>query len=257
MKRPLPKYIAVFFGLIAAYLLFALAASLLPNKPILRHATRTILHDDLQDDSAFAVARRPHYRMDNYTDALIINQACNGGSSQLLTSMLLIPRVDYGGEQCESLRRFTQGDTSYFTLHYGRYWHGSTFLMRFLLLIGDYVSLRILFYLLSTLLLAWVAVALYRHIGTAAMLLYMLALAMVNVFMMQLSIRLLYRVHHPWQMGLLMFVVGSLTTFFDLLTCPMMTWGLPMCVFLMKQHRTPHCPKPTDRLKTWTLSALL
>ena len=63
--------------------------------------------------------------------------------------------------------------------------------MRFLLLIGDYVSLRILFYLLSTLLLAWVAVALYRHIGTAAMLLYMLALAMVNVFMMQLSIQFL------------------------------------------------------------------
>ena len=232
MKRPLPKYLAVFFGLIAAYLLFALAANLLPNKPILRHAARTIEHNDLQNDFAFAVTCRPQYYMDNFTDALIINQACNGGSSQLLTSMLLIPRVDYGGEQCESLRRFTQGDTSYFTVHYGRYWHGSTFLMRFLLLIGDYVSLRILFYLLSTLLLAWVAVALYRHIGTAAMLLYMLALAMVNVFMMQLSIQFL-------------------------LTCPMMTWGLPMCVFLMKQHRTPHCPKPADRLKTWTLSSLL
>ena len=271
MKRPLPKYLAVFFGLIAAYLLFALAANLLPNKPILRHAARTIEHNDLQNDFAFAVTCRPQYYMDNFTDALIINQACNGGSSQLLTSMLLIPRVDYGGEQCESLRRFTQGDTSYFTVHYGRYWHGSTFLMRFLLLIGDYVSLRILFYLLSTLLLAWVAVALYRHIGTAAMLLYMLALAMVNVFMMQLSIQflpvlvialtaslwVLYRVHHPWQMGLLMFAVGSLTTFFDLLTCPMMTWGLPMCVFLMKQHRSSHCPKPADRLKTWTLSSLL
>ena len=271
MKRTILTYIALFFGLIIGYLLFAFAANLLPNKPILRHAARTIQHNDLQNDSAFAITCRPPYRMDNYTDALIINQACNGGSSQLLTSMLLIPRVDYGGEQCESLRRFTQGDTSYFTVHYGRYWHGSTLLMRFLLLIGDYVSLRILFYLLSTLLLAWVAVALYRHIGAAAMLLYMLALAMVNVFMMQFSIQflpvlvislaaslwVLYRVRAPRQMCMLMFVVGSLTTFFDLLTCPMMTWGLPICVYLMQQHHSTDCPKPVARLKTWTIASLL
>ena len=234
MKRTILTYFAVFFGLIIGYLLFAFAANLLPNKPILRHATRTIQHNDLQTDFAFTVICRPANYMDNFTDALIINQACNGGTDSLLTNMLLVPRSDGGGEQCESLRRLTQGDTSLYTLHYGRYWHGSTFLMRFLLLIGDYISLRILFYLISTLLLAWVAVVLYHRLGTLPMLLYMLALAMVNVYMMQQSIQflpvllislaaslwVLYRVRDPRQMCLLMFIVGSLTTFFDLLTCP-------------------------------------
>lgn len=271
MKRTILTYLALFFGLIIGYLLFAFAANLLPNKPILRHATRTILLNDLQTDYPCAVICRPANNMDNFTDALIINQACNGGTDSLLTNMLLVPRSVSGGEMCQNLKQLTEGDTTLHTIHYGRYWHGSTFLMRFLLLTGDYISLRILFYLISTLLLAWVAVVLYRQLGTLPMLLYMLALAMVNVYMMQLSIQflpvllislaaslwVLYRVRDPRQMCMLMFVVGSLTTFFDLLTCPMMTWGLPMCVFLMKQHRTSHCPKPADRLKTWTLSSLL
>lgn len=271
MKRTILTYIAVFFGLIIGYLLFAFAANLLPNKPILRHAARTIQHNDLQTDFAFTVICRPANYMDNFTDALIINQACNGGTDSLLTNMLLVPRSDGGGEMCQSLKQLTEGDTTLHTLHYGRYWHGSTFLMRFLLLIGDYISLRILFYLISTLLLAWVAVVLYRRLGTLPMLLYILVLAMVNVYMMQQSIQflpvllislsaslwVLYRVRDPRQMCLLLFVVGSLTTFFDLLTCPMMTWGIPMCVYLMQQQQSTDCPKPFARLKTWTIASLL
>ncbi len=271
MKRTLRSYTLLFCGLIAAYLLFALTANLLPNKPILHHAAKTVDRGDLAADFGYMMICRPAYYMDNFTDALIINQACNGGSNHLLTSMLLNPRVDGGGEQCESLRRLTQGDTSLYTLHYGRYWHGSTFAMRFLLLFGDYTSLRILFYLLSTVIMAWVAAVIYRRIGLATTALYMLAMAMVNVFMMQLSIQflpvllialaaslwVLYRVQRPGQLCLLLFAVGSLTAYFDLLTCPMMTWGIPMCVYLLKEHKDPMCPQPLLRIRNWTVASFL
>ena len=100
MRRTITKYLAVFFGLLAAYLLFGLAANLLPNQPILRHAARTLERGDLQSDFSFVYFCRPAYYLDNFTDALILNQACNGGSQHLLTSILLNPRVDGGGEQC-------------------------------------------------------------------------------------------------------------------------------------------------------------
>ncbi len=269
MRRTITKYLAVFFGLLAAYLLFGLAANLLPNQPILRHATRTLERGDLQSDFSFVYFCRPAYYLDNFTDALILNQACNGGSQHLLTSILLNPRVDGGGEQCESLKRLTEGDTTMCTLHYGRYWHGSTFAMRFLLLLWDYSSLRILFYLLSSLLLAWVVASLYRRVGKAVALLFALALAFVNCFMMQYSIQFLpvlaialcatlwvvYRVKEPRQMALLLFCTGSLTAFFDLLTCPVMTWGIPMCVYLMMQQRRSDSRPWPRQLASWTIAS--
>ena len=271
MKRPWVKYLTLFVGLIAAYLLFALVASLLPNGPIIRHAAKTQARSDLQTDFAFAISCRPEYYMDNFTDALIVNQACRGGSDSLLTNMLLVPRADGGGEQCNSLLRLTQGDTTLRTFHYGRYWHGSTFLMRFLLLMADYTSLRIFFYILSSLLLVWLVVALFRRCGLAVASLFVLALTLVNVFIMQFSIQLLpvlalaligslvvlNHVKNPVQLYRLLFVLGSLTAFFDLLTCPILTWGVPLSVYLIMQQRHPLPAPLLRRVREWVAASLL
>ena len=270
MKRPWIKYPVVFAALIAAYMLFALVANLLPNAPIIRHTARTLAKDDLQSDFWFVYSYSPAYYLDNFTDALIINQACNGGSDHLLTSMMLNPRSDNGESQCSSLKSIIAGDTTLHTVHYGRYWHGSTFLMRFLLSFWDYPALRILFYLVSSVLLAWVAAALFLRVGKAVAIFYALSLAFVNCFMMQNSIQFLpvllialaatlwvaYRVQRPEQMVLLLFVSGSLTAFFDLLTCPVMTWGLPLGVYLMKRHRHPDCSSWLRQLGTWTVASV-
>ena len=271
MKRPWIKYPVVFAALIAAYMLFALVANLLPNAPIIRHTARTLAKDDLQSDFWFVYSYRPAYYLDNFTDALIINQACNGGSDHLLTSMMLNPRSDNGESQCSSLKSIIAGDTTLHTVHYGRYWHGSTFLMRFLLSFWDYPALRILFYLVSSVLLAWVAAALFLRVGKAVAIFYALSLAFVNCFMMQNSIQFLpvllialaatlwvaYRVQRPEQMALLLFVTGSLTAFFDLLTCPVMTWGIPMCVYLMMQQRRSDGSSWLRQLGTWTVASVM
>ena len=165
---------------------------------------------------------------------------------------MLNPRSDNGESQCSSLKSIIAGDTTLHTVHYGRYWHGSTFLMRFLLSFWDYPALRILFYLVSSVLLAWVAAALFLRVGKAVAIFYALSLAFVNCFMMQNSIQFLpvllialaatlwvaYRVQRPEQMVLLLFVSGSLTAFFDLLTCP-------------------DCSSWLRQLGTWTVASVM
>ena len=56
-------------------------------------------------------------------------------------------------------------------------------------------------------------------------------------------------------MALLLFVTGSLTTFFDLLTCPVMTWGIPMCVYLMMQQRRSDSRPWPRQLASWTIAS--
>lgn len=270
--RQIGRYAVIFGLLIAAYLGFAFLSSLLPNRPIVHHAAKSIQRGDLQLDFGFLLLCRPEYYLDNFTDALILNQACSGGRDSLLTHILLVPRADGGGEMCQSLLRLTQDDPTLRTIHYGRYWHGSTFVMRFLLLMIDYVALRALFYILSTLLLLWVALLLYRRMGWMPSALFVLPLLLVNGFVMQFSIQLLpvlmialggvvWLLRHkasPSQFCLLLFVLGSLTAYFDLLTCPVLTWGLPMCVYLLLR-ASAHRVRPSlwRGVKEWFYASVL
>ncbi len=272
--RDLPavgQYVAVFVGLIACYLLLAFATNLIPNKPIQKNVVKTVENGDLAADFGFMLVCRPAYYMDNFTDALILNQAYCGGSDDLLTSMLLVPRRSDYESQCSTLQKFAQGNEPEQVYHYGRYWHGSTFVMRVLLLLGSYVSIRQLLYLISSLLLLWLMVVMARNIGIWASALYLFSLLMVNVFMMQFSIQfvpvllialgaslwVLKRVERPSQLCMLMFVVGSLTTFFDLLTCPMLTWGLPLLTYLLRNAQQQTGQSLGKGLGHWTLASAL
>ena len=240
------KYLIVFVCLIVGYLLVAFGTNLLPQKPIVRHAQKTLAKGDLQNDFWFTFTCTPAHYIDNFTDALILNQTVSGGSDDLVTSAMLLPRAEGYGEQCAALRALLDGEDLPLEF-YPRYWHGSTFLMRVLLQFGDYRDLRLLFYALSSLLLLWMLWALGRKVGVWASALCLLALTFVNFFIMQFSIQflpvlmlavagalwVLYRVRRPAQLCMTLFVVGSLTSFFDLLTCPLLTWGIPIFVYLL------------------------
>jgi hypothetical protein len=245
------RYCLVLACLMAGYVLFGVVSQLLPNKPIERHVQRTVDNDDLAADFGFAVVCRPELYMDNFTDALIVNQAICGGRDHLWKNVMLVPRQTDWQSECGSLRHVVARDTVLPEKHYGRYWHGSTFAMRWLLQVEDYTMLRLLMYVVSSLLLLWVCVALWRRLGAVVAGLYLLSLVMVNVFVMQLSIQflpvlvlalgatlwVLYRVKRPGQICMTLFVTGSLTAYFDLLTCPALTWGMPLCVYVLMSER--------------------
>lgn len=256
------KYLAVFVVLILGYLAFGTVANLLPNKPIHQHVKDTVERKDLAADFWFSFLMQPAYYMDNYTDALILNQACQGGKDHMLESLLLVPRLeDSTHMQCSSLSAFVAGDPHLQQVHYGRYWHGSTFLMRFLLCLDNYIHIRYIFYIISSLMMLWVAALLARHRGIWAAVLYCCPWVLINVVIMQHSIQfvpvliialaaslwIIYRVRHWKQLCITLFVVGSLTCYFDLLTCPILTWGIPICTYLLMHHQ----PSFLRGLQTW------
>lgn len=246
------RYIIVFVGLISAYLLFGIVSNLLPNKPIIRNVTKTVDRGDLKSETdCYAIVRKTAFHLDHFTDAIILNQACNGGRVNLIDNVLLVPRFTTFDSECEGLKHYVAGDSTLTKATYARYWHGSTFLMRWMLLFTNYITLRLLFYFISSLLIIWVCIALYRRLGILFMGCYMASLLCVNVFVMQFSIQympvlviglgstlwVLYRVKKSSQMVMTLFITGSLTAYFDLLTCPVLTWGMPLCVYILMQEK--------------------
>ena len=242
------KGAALLVALVAAYLLLGVAAWLVPDAPVRRHVEQTIAYGDMGEDYPKAIVRErlyemDPYTMDNYTDALILNQVVSL-RSEGLKGILLLPRHDEGMVQSYSLRNMMEGTDAGWTFHYARYWHGTTFVARLLLALTSYSGIRYLLYFFSSLLLLWCLIRMWHTVGKPQALILAFSLLAVNVFVMQFSLQfvpvlllatggIIWLTYHPAQEGwLAMLVIGSLTAFFDLITVPTITLGLPLVVWV-------------------------
>lgn len=246
MKKKLLRYAIAFPLLIVGYLLFMLLACLMPDKPVQRNITRSLPTFMHQGDYPYAIFEKKGCKMDNFSDALILNMAFNISRDSLKTSLFLNPYhfTDiYMNVNLESVVRQSESQTRY----YPRYWHGSSFLMRFLLLFGNYEHLRQLFYAFSMVLLLILASLIYREAGPPYMVGLFSGFILLHGFVTQMSIQFFpvlaitliaaIAICSKWKdfssVCMTLFVTGSFTAFFDLLTTPLLTLGLPLLLYFV------------------------
>lgn len=260
-------YLKVFGLLLAVYLLFAAGSYLVPQRAVESHVVKTIERGDLASDQPRAFLPRLECRMDNYTDALILNQAYTLRSESLIDGTMLLPRLTCERLPFEELRVAVGMDTvdNSATATYARYWHGNTFLARYLLFFWDYPTIRLVLYILSSLLMLWCGALLWRRGGWQLAVAVGMGLLCSYVFMMQFSLQLgmvlfialggmiAIAKRCASSITIAFFVLGSLTAYFDLLTAPMLTLGLPLLVMLALKPEE----KMQDAFKGLTLASLL
>ena len=241
-------YLAVLLALLAAYLLFSFVACVVPTTPVRNHVAQTFDNGDFVRDYPREGMMEDRCRSDNFTDALILSQAYYIDNDNYRRSMLLVPYASAEpgnvNVMTENLRRLVKGESGVVEKNYPRYWHGSAFLMRFLLQFSDYLELRLFFYIVSSLLMLSVMIRVARKVSVWVSLMCLLSFLFVNVFITQFSIQFLpvllitlsamglvccNRLDKP----LLFFVTGSVTSFFDILTTPLLTLGMPLALLLL------------------------
>ena len=136
---------------------------------------------------------------------------------------------------------------------YDYYWHGYVALLRPLLAVFDYGEIRVLNQMGQFLLVGLLALFLYRRKGILYSLLaltsYFLLMPLAMPFSLQFSwvfyitaVFLLYltagaedRELSGMKLFLIFMAVGMLTSFLDLLTYPLYTWGVPVIWWLLLQ----------------------
>lgn len=173
------------------------------------------------------------FRIDNYTDGgVMLNTAKNADYKNPVESAMLM-RV--GGEGTG----------------YGRYWHGYQVFLRPLLIFFDIVKIRCLNYALFLLLIAYSSLLMLKSLSKGVALSWLATLLIINFHIvphcMQFSccfyiaiismivILKFDKLTESTQRALcLFFIIGSLTSFFDLLTTPTVTLGLPLAILLLK-----------------------
>lgn len=246
MKTVLP-YCKAFFLLIAAYFVFAVLSCLLPDKGIKANIEKSIIV--LSEEGAYpkTILKMDQCRMDNFTDALIMNQIYNINRRRPVHAAMKVVRSDEVGrdwDQIGLLHRKVKGEDLE-EADYPRYWHGSTFLYRFFFMTMDLNLLRWWLFAISTLLMVALFCVFYRESGLLKTLALALSFVVTCGFMAQFSLQffpilaltaitcLLVVKRDPSKgFGILFFIVGSLTCYFDLLTTPLVTLGIPLAVML-------------------------
>lgn len=236
-----------FFILIAAYFAFAVLSCLLPDNSIKMHIAESapkMVEEGLYPQ---AIIRVEQCQMDNFTDALIMNQMYNIDRKHPVKSAMKMIRSSEKGRDWDQpglLLRKVNGENLE-DQHYARYWHGSTFLFRPLFLVMDFLTLRHILFIVSSILIVLLLCAYYPRAGLMKTIALALGFLLTYGFVMQFSMQffpvlaltvigslLVVKHKESANFGLLFFVISSLTCYFDLLTTPLLTLGIPLTVML-------------------------
>lgn len=192
---------------------------------------------------------------DNYTDAIMLLNAENANDESVFVEALKVERV-ISGDQFSTdtlIALHTGEEQEYGTASYAEYWHGYLVLLKPLLLVFSYQQIR---YILSLAQLGLVAAVIwllaakgkglycvpvvlaYFFLNPAVCSLSLQYNSVLVLTMSELVVILLRQERYAWDKGLWLyhfFLAGCLTSYFDFLTYPIVTLGLPV-IFLVSQY---------------------
>ena len=265
MKNVL-EYAKIFIVLIIFFVISLTIAALIPTESIKKNVEKSaaILSEEKEYYEKQYINKI--IKCDNYTDAIMINNAFSMDAKEPLYSALIVRRYYIPGVTIEilpeedgdptrlvfetdNLTNVVNGDRI-IAKEYAKYWHGYLIFLKPLLIIFNYGQLRILQLIILTILTATLIYLIYKKIGILQAIIVLLGLIIVDIqyiymsleytpiFILMLcsSIFLLIKYKKIKDEGKIFFVTGMLTCFFDFLTVPIITLGIPLIIyFLLKQ----------------------
>lgn len=161
----------------------------------------------------------------------------------------------------------------YESFEYARYWHGYLVYLRPLLLLFNYEQIELLSTVVFLLLLVAVAILVCKKVNPLIAISLILSFLAVDIHTISVSINevtcftlalifalyILLRDEKIQRLGMLFFIIGSVTNFIDFLTNPILTYAIPILIyFLLLQRKRAVTIKETIKIyfKTSILWAL-
>lgn len=209
--------------------------------------------------------------LDNFTDALMLDVTASVDENAPMASALVCPFYFVDGHPAEDAVRVCKEERQgLIYTNYGRYWLGHQVVLRPLLTVVDYSVIRILNYIALTALFLWTAVLLWRRVSRWTAVAFAASLLMVAFPIVPLSMQfsMCFYVALAAMVAILsvpalsaslpvtvctFFVIGGLTSFFDFLTTPQLTLGLPLTACLLVSSRRDKMRLVVVLSVAWTL----
>lgn len=198
------------------------------------------------------------FRLDNFTDALMMNIAAGVDNKHPVSSaMKTTYHLEEGGRINILEANYQLCNNQYdhlIPVDYERYWHGYLVLLRPLLTLTDYQGIRIILTLFISCLFIFLCYTLYKYGDKYLLGTFLFCSLVFNLWIIPLSLQfsttfiitfsycilIVYkrRFNSVRQLLLPMVIIGGITSFFDLLTTPLLTLSIPLSIALYQSNET-------------------
>ncbi|MCC8059531.1 MAG: hypothetical protein LIO81_01610 [Clostridiales bacterium] len=265
----LKMLLVLLFGTVAGVALLCLVF-LIPSGPVYEHVRDSVEVFEIEGTYP-AIQNKKSKALDNWTDALILcNSFYEKENAGILDRAMNIYRPEYDdANPVGSLTMYMAGLDGWHTTSYTRYWHGYLLFTRPLLLLTDYLGFRGLNKILLVMFVVMLAVLLLRQKHKLVVVPFLLSVLFLRpeavafslqyssvfyIMCLALLVELLWNDHLQQKDRYVFYflIVGIVTNYFDLLTYPIATLGVPLAMWLVLQTDFP-C---IDRVKSVILYSL-
>ncbi len=244
--RTFIHYVIIFIILILIFLLLLTASNFIPKQAMLENFKVSVSQvAEYEKMSTRMPQTFDRYQLDYHTDATMLDNAYFVDSEQPVKSAVACP--SYGGDM-DSLSSVVSDPEIAPNKTYSRYWHGYLILLRPLLMFLTYSEIGVLNTYLFYILLAVCLLMLYRKTGAWFALVFLMTIISLNIIIIPVNIQYfsvfilsfigIWAVtsfcdkRRHWITYLFM-VMGMCTMYFDFYTCPLLTYGFPMIVYIV------------------------
>ncbi len=235
-------------AILGTALLFA--AYLLPVDGIREHVRDSSPVYDREGLTNLYVPWLTSTRMDNYTDSIMLSEAAYKGNGKALNKALLSPYCYVTDPEAYSkpgylIRMLDPAEeNSSVLVSYSRYWHGYLILIKPLLMVTGLTGIRIINAVFQTVMFVLILLELHRAGVLRRFILPLLVMILLvnpvstalnmqfaciyNITLVFTFILLHFKLYSSGNMWKLFLAVGISVAYFDFLTYPLMSLGIPL-----------------------------
>lgn len=247
------KYFAAFLFTITAFLAFSLlSVILIPDKNVQKNIEKTIKYTKNYIDYPDPLIEGIQHRLDYAMDGQITNIIYSINSKEPLQSALLgRSRMDQGYvSQWKYVEYNIKNKNQPTNNHYARYWHGNSFLFRYFYSFLHFNEIKLYIFIITSILLTVFIMFTYKMVGSRKTLAILTGLFFVNFYIMQFSMQMSPVLIITLIIGMMilkkgksdakppymiLFITGMIVNYFDLLTAPVLTLGIPLLLWISMQ----------------------
>ncbi len=249
------SYIVLYIIMIIIFCLAMISVYAIPNDRIQFHIQESKDNILNFDSNPFFTEYIKGANLDEFTDLLILNTAMNkgkGNEESVIVRAFENSRYE-NGDAIQSFTETLENRELYNNQEYSRYWHGIQVILRPLLLLFNYEEILYIFMLVIFMLLGISVIYIYKNLNIIYALAFLFSMLTVCVFIVPMSIQftgifivmflsiilinILYSKQKEKIFPYLFFIIGGCTCFFDLLTAPLITLGIPLIIVLLLQNK--------------------
>ena len=228
-------------------------ANMIPTDYIIENARASVDIFKIEGSNPQVIHGYQATSLDNYTDAWMLRNAFYNGEESAWQKALHVYYYSYTDEEYdvrESMIAWLEGKEGYEKKSYARYWHGYLILLKPLLYFWDYGDIRGFLKWIELSMVVYICVLLSKRKLERFIPAFIAAMVCIEFQLIGMSMQyswvfligmafsavILRKVpcgtEEGGRDGLLFLVIGMLTSYFDFLTYPLFTLGIPL-LFLM------------------------